>query len=128
MTLAAPKVVSATTEAAGVSPAPATSAHVPGVPPAVQTNMWPFCAMTKSPVANVPEPGAPEAVAPTYRDAAVAPVRPVETLMTAVKLPPTEDAPAPVRLMVPLPVTAELATMPPVKVFAADHELVAVSR
>jgi hypothetical protein len=38
--------------------------------------MAPDWSATKSPLANVPDPGAPDAVAPAYLEAAVAPVRP----------------------------------------------------
>src|SRR5580700_145922 len=44
-------------------PAP-TCAHVPGDPAAVQIQIFPPWSITKSPVANVPDPGAPDAVAP----------------------------------------------------------------
>src|SRR5690348_10901495 len=63
--------------------APASSAysdpaffHVPGEPPAVQMKIFPVVSTMKSPVENVPDPGAPPVVAPTNRVAVVAPVSP----------------------------------------------------
>ena len=56
---------------------PATCVQVPGVPPVVQTWNLPVWSTAKSPTANVPDTGAPEVVAPTYREACVAPVSPV---------------------------------------------------
>src|SRR6185437_13664194 len=54
------------------------TAQVPGLPPAVQMMIEPVRTMITSPVRNVPETGAvPEAIAPTKRHPAVAPVRPV---------------------------------------------------
>ena len=50
--------------------------QAPGVPAVVQTQMVPVWSTTKSPTANVPDVGAPLAVPPTYRVAAVAPVSP----------------------------------------------------
>src|SRR5882672_7913807 len=70
-------MVAASVSAAGVTAiapvnvAPASRAYklpaltqVPGVPPAVQTKIRPVTSTTKSPVANVPDPGAPDAVPP----------------------------------------------------------------
>src|SRR6185437_10000497 len=61
------------------NPPPDPAVHVPGVPPAVHTQILPVWSTTKSPVANVPVTGAPEVVAPAYLVAAVAPVRPPDT-------------------------------------------------
>ena len=47
-----------------------TDVHVPGVPATVQIQILPVWSITKSPTAHVPEVGAPEVVAPAYREAA----------------------------------------------------------
>src|SRR5215472_5582826 len=62
--------------AAVASISPPAAVHVPGDPAVVQTHTLPAWSITKSPRANVPDTGAPEVVAPAYRDAEDAPVRP----------------------------------------------------
>ena len=71
---------------------PPMTFQVPGVPAVVQTQMLPVRSTTKSPAANVPADGAPEVVAPAYRDGAVAPGRPVAVYSGATTYPfgPTE--------------------------------------
>jgi hypothetical protein len=61
--------------------------HVPGVPAVMQTQIVAVWSMMKSPTANVPDAGAPEAVAPTYLEADVAPVSPDAISAGAVTLP-----------------------------------------
>src|SRR5215831_20783343 len=50
--------------------------QVPGDPTTVHTQAAPDWSISQSPAWKVPVTGAPAAVAPTYRDGAVAPVRP----------------------------------------------------
>ena len=61
--------------------------QVPGVPAVVHTQNVEVWSTIKSPTANVPLVGAPLVVAPTYLEAAVAPVRPEAMCAGAVTLP-----------------------------------------
>jgi hypothetical protein len=84
----------------------------------VQIQIDPVRSIEKSPMTNVPVEGAPEAVAPTYREAAVAPVRPEAMTAVPVNVPATDEALVPVRLIVLLPVTAPLKMLELVQVLA----------
>jgi hypothetical protein len=61
--------------------------HDPGLPNAVQTQTLAVWSITKSPTAKVPVVGAPEVVAPTYLEAAIAPVSPLAIIAGADRLP-----------------------------------------